>query len=141
MFCRQALADLARGRHELEAAGTQVAFVHQSSEAEAAAFLRGYGLDDLPRVSDPSRSLYQAFALARADTRTLVSPRLVGSATRAVLAGHRPGRVVGDARQMPGVFLIRDGSVVAAYRHATPADRPDYVGIARCDGEACRLPE
>ena len=33
---------------------------------------------------------------------------------------------------MPGVFMLFHGNVVAAYRHKTAADRPDYATLA-CD--------
>jgi hypothetical protein len=34
-----------------------------------------------------------------------------------------------DTRQMPGVFLIREGRVVREYRHEYASDRPDYVAL------------
>ena len=126
-------------RAALEAAGTQVAFVHQSPEAEARAVFAGYGLDDLPRVSDPSRDLYRAFELRRGGLAELGTPRVWARGTAAVLRGHPPGRVRGDARQLQGVFLVVDGEVKASFRNETAADRPDYEGVAACDADACRL--
>jgi hypothetical protein len=34
-------------------------------------------------------------------------------------------------RQLPGVFVVRGRSILAAYRHRSPADRPDYLGLIR----------
>jgi len=39
-------------------------------------------------------------------------------------------RAVGDGFRMPGAFLVSSGRVVHTYRHATAADRPDYVELA-----------
>jgi peroxiredoxin len=136
-FCREALADVARARPELEAAGTAVVLVHQSSEEEAEPFFAGYGLDDVARISDPGLGLYRAFGLRRGQLSQLLAPTVVARAGAALLRGHGPGRPQGDTRQMPGVFLLRDGEIVASFRHETAADRPDYAGIARCDGGVC----
>jgi hypothetical protein len=37
----------------------------------------------------------------------------------------------GGGRQLPGVFLLRDGRLVRAFRHETAADRPDDEEPAR----------
>jgi hypothetical protein len=34
-------------------------------------------------------------------------------------------------RQLPGVFLVQGERVLSAYRHASPADRPDYLALVR----------
>ncbi|HBB74333.1 MAG TPA: hypothetical protein DC048_07770, partial [Planctomycetaceae bacterium] len=47
-----------------------------------------------------------------------------------LVRGHGLGPLVGDGFQMPGAFLIKDGRIVASYRHAHAADRPDYAGLA-----------
>lgn len=138
-FCREALADVAAVRPELEAEGTAIALVHQSSEEEAAPFFARYGLADVPRVSDPSLRLYRALGLRRGSAGEFLSPKVVARAGAALLRGHAPGLLKGDGRQLPGVFLVRDGAVVAAFRHKTAADRPDYAAIARCDSDACEL--
>jgi len=56
----------------------------------------------------------------------------------AVAAGHGLGRIVGDAMQMPGVFVLDGGRVVEEFRHRTAADRPDYVAMAARAGNARR---
>ncbi|MEJ7607605.1 MAG: redoxin domain-containing protein [Bryobacteraceae bacterium] len=61
-FCREALADLARQRKQVEQSGVQIALVHMGSSAEGGRLSLKYGLDDLPRISDPNRTLYRAFA-------------------------------------------------------------------------------
>lgn len=133
-FCREALADIRLRRRFIEAQGTQIVLVHQGGDAEAAEFFARYDLANLARVSDPQRRLYQAFGLARGTLRQLFGLDVWWRGLRAgLVAGHGVGPLVGDGRQMPGIFLLVRGRVVRGYRHATAADRPDYVALARCE--------
>lgn len=129
-FCRETLADLAKHRKPIEGAHARIVLVHMApSDSDAATFFARYGLGDLQRVADPSQALYRAFELDRATRAQLFSPRTI---VRAILATirHGAGGREGDVLQMPGAFLVRDGVVVRAHRHATPADRPDYRALA-----------
>ncbi len=130
-FCREALADLAERRRSIEALGTRIVLIHMGSESQARPFFHNYGLEDLPRVSDPQRHIYQAFGLGRGDFLKLFGPKVVLRGIQASLfGGHRVGRLVGDGFQMPGIFLIFHGEVLRSYRHQTAADRPDYMNLA-----------
>jgi hypothetical protein len=40
--------------------------------------------------------------------------------------GPQPAQLL---RQLPGVFVVRGETVLAAHRHRSPADRPDYLGL------------
>lgn len=102
------------------------------SEAEAEAFFARYGLADVERVSDPEQRLYQAVSLERGAGRQLLSARILRRGVAAALEGHLAGKVVGDARQLPGVFLVAGGRTVRAFRHADISDRPDYLELAAC---------
>lgn len=138
-FCREALADLARGRAALEARGTRLVLVHMASPEEASARLAPYGLDDVAHVSDPTTALYRAFRLRRGSFGQLFGLR---SWTRGLVAGllrgHGVGRLVGDGFQMPGVFLIDDGAVVREFRHRHASEVPDYEELATCPMPASR---
>ncbi len=131
-FCREAAADLAARRERIEARGVGIVFVHQNSEGEARAFFGKYGLEDLPRISDPERALYRAFDLKRANLWQIGGPKVWWRSLAAFFKGHRIGRVAGDAFQMPGVFIVDQGRIVSAFRHGTQADRPDYEDLASC---------
>jgi len=135
MFCREALDDLRRNRPAIEALGVRIALVHMGTDAEAQSLLAHYSLDDLPRVSDPERYLYRAFGLGRGGLLKLAGPTVWWRGFQAaILEGHGFGRIVGDAFQMPGVFLIFHGEVLRSYRHQSAADRPDYVRLATVEG-------
>jgi peroxiredoxin len=133
-FCREALADLAQQRTAIEKAGTQLVLVHLGDDATFGDFAAGYGLGDVPRVSDPERRLYRALGLRRASLAEMLDPRMWWRGLQAaILEKHGFGGAQGDVAQMPGVFLIKDGRVVTGYAHRSPADRPDYL-------ELCQLP-
>ena len=100
-------------------------------DAESQVVLAGYGLADLPRVSDPARALYRAFGLGQAGTAEILNPTVLRRGSEAWRAGHRLGWLRGDALQMPGLFLVYRGEVADSFRHGTVADRPDYVRFVR----------
>jgi peroxiredoxin len=133
-FCREALAELSKRRSEIEASGAHLAFVHMSAEERAAEFFARYGMEDLPRVSDRDRFLYAAFDLRRGRLFQLFGFKVWWRGFVAnVVNGNHQGAIEGDGFQMPGVFLLRDGQILASFRHRTAADRPDYLRLAKCD--------
>jgi peroxiredoxin len=135
-FCREAMADLRRQRDAIEREGVGIALVTMSDEPAARKAAAAYGLDDLPRVSDPERTLYRAFALGRGTINQLFGPRVFVRGVAATLRGHFVGALDGDGFQMPGVFLVADGEIVEAFRHRLASDRPDYAAIA-CTSDTC----
>jgi len=128
-FCRQTLADLSSCRQAITSAGVTMTLVHMDPDAAAAALFARYGLEDLPRISDRERHLYRAFELARGGASQVVGVRVWGAGLKSLLSGNLPGVPVGDVWQMPGVFLLHNGHVIRAFRHATSGDRPDYVAL------------
>jgi peroxiredoxin len=131
-FCRETLADLRKQRAKIEADGVRVALVHMATESQAEPFLEKYGLGDLPRVSDPGQAVYRAFGLDKGSLLQLFGLKTwIRGFESAMVDGNRQGTTVGDSFQMPGVFLIFHGEVLRAYRHQSPADRPDYVSLAQ----------
>jgi len=130
-FCRQALADLASARPALEASGTGLLLVFLDQEEVAGPLAAKYGLGDLPRICDTRQRLYEAFGLARGPLGRVAGPAVWWRGLKALLEGHLVGVPRADVRQMPGAFVIRHGEIVAAFRHVTSADRPDYCDLVR----------
>jgi peroxiredoxin len=138
-FCREALAALAGVREQIQAMGTQIVLVHMGDEEQSLGFFGRYGLGDLPRISDPSRRLYQALGLERGRLGQLMGPRVWLRGFRAcILSGHGVGYPHGDVRQLPGAFLLHRGQILRAFRHSTSADRPDYVQLAKAPEQSER---
>lgn len=129
-FCREALADLAKRRKEIEALGARLVLVHMSCEEHGARVLAKYGLQDVDAISDPERALYRAFALPRGSFGDLFGPRVWLRGFRAgILERHGVGALAGDGFQMPGIFLLFHGEIVRCYRHQSASDRPDYLAL------------
>jgi hypothetical protein len=129
-FCREALSDLAAQRRALESLGVQLAVVHMGAPLAATLMLQKHGLEDVHRFSDPECELYRAFALDRGSPLQLMGPKIWWRGVQSLWRGHGLGSISGDAFRMPGVFVLVEGEVIAAYRHRSAADRPDYVAIA-----------
>lgn len=139
-FCREAVADVAAHKAELDANTTDVVFVHMSPADKGDAFFADYGLPGARHISDPDKRLYRAFGLGRGNLRQLFGPKSWTRGFKAgILDGHLVGKLAGDGFQMPGMFLLRDDAVVRAMRHDDASTRPDYVAFA-CDSDACAMP-
>jgi len=134
-FCREALDQLQRDRERIEQAGTQIVLVHMTSDEKAAALFQKYGLDDVPRISDPEKTLYETFELKRGAAGQVMGPRVWWQGFKTtVLGGHWPGVPEGDVFQLPGAFVVADGEIIRAFRPENSADHPDYAEFA------CELP-
>lgn len=128
-FCREALADVARAKPLIDEAGAQVAFVHVESDEVAEPWFLKYQLTDVVHISDPGRDHYRAFGLDRTNPTALVNPSVwARGATCAVEHGFGL-QDYEMMRRQPGVFVVQGDRVLAEYRHRTPADRPDYLGL------------
>jgi peroxiredoxin len=131
-FCREAMADVAAQRRAIEARGVAIVLVHMSPPQYAQRTFATYpGLADIEHVSDPAKRLYDAMELRRGTFTQLFGWRSWWRGFRAgFVDGHLVGKLVGDGFQMPGAFLLRNGQVLHAYRHAHASDRPDYCQLA-----------
>lgn len=129
-FCREAVAEIAAKRGAIEAQGAPLAFVHLGTEDKAQWFFKPYGLLDVPRFSDPTGNLYQAFGLARAELRQYLNSQSIVRMLGAWTKGHFALYPAGDVKRMPGVFLLHKGEIRKAFRHKLVSDRPDYLALA-----------
>jgi len=128
-FCREALADVAAVKSNIQSAGAQIAVVHGGSPAEAAPWFAKYGLDDVTVISDRELTHYRAFGLGRTDAQALVAPRVWARGAVCALSHGFGVQPVEMLRQLPGVFVIQNGAILREFRHRSPADRPDYLSL------------
>ncbi len=129
------MADASKKRPAIEAEGTQLAFVHLANEEKAAPFFRKFGIEDVPRFSDPEGKLYAAFGLERGRVRQILALRSWWRFLKAgILRRHGVWIPVGDPFRLGGVFLLHRGRILRATRHETTSDRPDYEELARVKG-------
>ena len=127
MFCREAISDL-REAAEANSEFPDVLFLVQASPIEARAFLRRYW-PGARAVADPSLEFYEEFGVRRGGAMEAIGPRVIASSPRALAKGHRNGPRSGDPWRMPGVFAVRNGSVIWSYRARHAADHPDFSKI------------
>ena len=105
-FCREALHDIGERRSAIESAGVTPVLVHMGPEDERTrAVVSRYGLEDLPRISDPARALYpRVRAGSRRDERAVRAEGVdrggPGDAPRAPDRTARRRRIP-DARRLP----------------------------------------
>ena len=118
-------------RNRIEAIGTQVAFVHMSTEEEARAFFEKHGLPDVIRISNLQQDLYRAFELRRAGAGELLGPSALWRGLKtAIFKRHGMGRIAGDGLQMSGVFLLHQGKILKSHYYREPWDHPDFEKLA-----------
>ena len=102
------------------------------TEQQAQKFFSKFALDREPRVSDPSRELYKTFSLRRGTLSQLFGFKVWKREFRdRITLTYGLGRIIGDAFQLPGVFLIHHSEILKAFRHESVADEVDYVGMTR----------
>lgn len=133
MFCREALDDFSKIKEELAKEQVKLVFVHMGEEEIANQYLKDYGLEGEEHISDPDMSLYEYFGLHKGNFREMyglkVWARFFGVKQKTEAAKPE----LGNYRQMPGVFLIKDGKIKNSYVYQTIADRPDYLSIVKCE--------
>ena len=137
-FCKEAVRDAARQRADIQAGGATIVFVHTDTEENAKRFFEDYGMEDVPRISNPSGDLYEAFGLDRAGLREMLSPSVWFRGISAIAAGNLPGRPRGDVLRMPGAFVVKDGKIAKSYLHRTIAERPNIAQFSQEGLAACR---
>jgi hypothetical protein len=131
-FCRQALDDVSKVQGELTNRGVRPVFVHLGTPERAKPYFDYYGLTDVERISNPDGSFYRnsIFALSRVSLPRLVfQPAVWKGWLQDAMLKYGIGMIREDASQMPGVFFLRDRTIVRSFRHRTIADRPDYLRL------------
>lgn len=135
IYCRESLAELRRLRTSIEAHGARIAAVHMGTETQAEQLLSLFDLSDIETFSDPGRKLYNAFGLERTTLGQLLGPASwLGMARAGIKSQFLPGKrlegIVGDALQMPGVFLLREGRIVGDFKPSRVDKQPEYLEMA-----------
>ncbi len=128
-FCREALADLARDRAEIERDGTRILLVHLSTEGEIIDRLSP-ALADVARLPDPNQVVYRAFGLGRGGFFDVFGPLIWFRFLQVALLRRHGFTFEDDIFQMPGVFMVYHGEVIRSFRHQSISDRPNYRAIA-----------
>ena len=134
IFCMEAMKDIAEQRATIEAKGVKIVLVHMSENDVAESYLTEKNLGDIDHVSDPECRTYEMFGLLKGKFNQLFGLQVwlrTAELTLKDLSSLRR-KQIGDALQMPGVFLIRNGAIADSYIHSRASDRPNYEILASC---------
>lgn len=134
IFCKEALFDIAKKRKHIEVTGKKIILVHMATHEVAADYLKNFGIKDIVHVSDPTCQFYKNFGLVKGSTSQLMGLKnWVRGFEVSVGKGIEVSiRQIGDAFQMPGVFVLSRGKIINSYIHKTAADRPNYEKLLEC---------
>jgi hypothetical protein len=133
-FCREAISDLAQIQRDLQSRNITLVFVHMAADqATPESFFNRYKLTPIYHISDPTCYFYQEFGLVKVNPSQLLGLRnWIRGFQAGILEGHGfhvNSDDLGDTFQMPGVFFIRNKTVVKAFVHKKPYDRPNYLDL------------
>ncbi|MBA2278140.1 MAG: AhpC/TSA family protein [Chloroflexia bacterium] len=118
-----------RDHDRFGAAGLHVVAVGQGTPAEAARFQRRLKLP-YAVLADPERAAFRAYGLREGTVGEVAGAGAVVAFVRALLRGDLPGRVVGNALQLHGEFLIdREGIVRYTVRPTRSSDIPSTQAL------------
>ena len=134
LFCREIVTQLR------EIPSESLVFV-AGERAESCAEFRERA--EIPQrfVSDPGRTLYEAFGLERGGLGAFVSPKIIGRGIAAMRAGHRQAIPTSDPRQLGGAFVVDSGGrVVWEHRSEDIADNPLAEDLAKALRRAALAP-
>lgn len=134
IFCKEALFDISKKRREFEQKGVKIVFVHMAEADIAEKYFVTFGLKGVSHIPDTTCGLYKQFGLAKGTTSQLLGLKnWVRGFEVSVGKGIEVSiRQIGDAFQMPGVFVISYGKLKSKYIHSTAADKPDYEKLLNC---------
>lgn len=133
IFCRKTLQDLSKIHDELTVKQVELVLVHMTTDDSARKLFRKYGLENVSRISDPQKNLYNHFELKKGSLGQLFGPKVWLIGVSSLFEGHFIGKLEGDGFQMPGVFLIKDREIVKSFVYKTAADKPNYLELAKCE--------
>lgn len=95
--------------------GARLVFIGQATPRHAAHFQRRYA-PDVELLADEDRASYKAIGLRRGNAAQLLGPRsVIKGLSRTVTSGSLTvqGRVIGDAAQLGGTFIVLPSGEIA----------------------------
>ena len=101
--------------------GLTVYPIGQGTPEELRSFMEGR---DLPfkMLTDPTREVFRAYGLERGSPGQIFSRKVVVEGFKAATEGHVMSKVVGDVMQLPGSFVVIDGTIAFAHRGQLSSD-------------------
>lgn len=135
VFCKEALDDIAHRRAAIEDGGVKIVFVHMSDDETAEEYFSRFNLQGITHICDPGQRYYRAFGLQRGSFGQLYG---LQTWIRGFKLQNQMGynlemaQKLGDSTQMPGVFVLQNGTIREKFVHHLASDRPDYDSLVQC---------
>ena len=120
---------LRESAEEIEEAGGRIVAVTQGDAQQAQALCDRFDAP-FPCLADPQRKSYATFGMKRGSFLQVLGPTVLARGLQAASKGHFVEKVVGDAFQLPGTFIIDQEGVVRYARYARhAADHPSTAEL------------
>jgi hypothetical protein len=119
---------LNRAHEDIEARGVRLVFIGQATPRHAAHFQKRYA-PDVEILADEDRASYKAIGLRRGSVGQLLGPTSVLKGIgRTMTSGTVTvqGRVIGDAAQLGGTFIVlQSGEIAWSHRSKDASDNAE----------------
>jgi peroxiredoxin len=128
VFCKDSMHEISKRKEKFKKEGIKIVLVHMSDYATATSYFKKFNIQDLEQVSDEDCKYYAAFGLVKGSFSQLFGLKtLIRGFEIAATKQMLPGLIrIGDGLQMPGIFLIKDGTIIDSFIHLNVADKPNY---------------
>jgi hypothetical protein len=81
-------------------------------------------------LTDETTLPYQAYGLQQGKLTELISPSVVAASVRALARGSSHGKTIGDAKMLPGTFIVdQQGIIRYTYYSKHAGDHPDIADL------------
>lgn len=128
VFCKESMLDISRKQKEFAKEGITIILVHMSDYETAESYFKKFNLSNIEHVSDPECKYYAAFGLVKGSFSQLFGLKtwIRGFEIAATKQMLPDSKRIGDGLQMPGIFLLKNNSILESFIHNSVADKPDY---------------
>ena len=121
-----------RAQEEINAGGARLVFIGQATPRHAQHFQRRYA-PDVEILADEDRSSYKAIGLRRGSAAQLIGPTSVlKGISRTMTSGQVTvqGRVIGDAAQLGGTFIVLpSGKIAWSHKSKDASDNAEVEDV------------
>lgn len=81
-------------------------------------------------LTDETTLPYQTYGLQQGKLNELISPSVVVASIRALARGSSQGKTIGDAKMLPGTFIVdQQGIIRYTYYSKHAGDHPDMAAL------------
>ena len=81
-------------------------------------------------LSDETTAAYETYGLQQGKLNELISPAVIAASVRALTRGSSQGKTIGDAKMLPGTFIVdQQGIIRYTYYSKHAGDHPDIAAL------------